>query len=75
MQHAVQRLHHQYYGPFTPRTPPHTHTHRFASATAFMMAALTSADKYHLSIEAGVDAAFMVALAALADELFNDKEG
>lgn len=45
---------------------------RFASAGAFARALMTHADRYFVHIEAGVDAAFIVALAALADEMFND---
>lgn len=47
---------------------------RFASAAAFLAAAVARADKYFLSIEPGVDAAFIVALALLCDELFHDPE-
>lgn len=48
---------------------------KFASMDAFMVASFTGANKYFVHIETGVDAAFMVALAALVDEMFNDKQG
>lgn len=48
---------------------------RFASGTAFMMSVVTDAQKYFLTIEPGVDAAFVTALATLCDEIFNDKSG
>lgn len=38
------------------------------------MSKLTDADKYFLHVEAGFDAAFAAALAALVDELFHDQE-
>lgn len=35
---------------------------------------MTDAQKYLLTIEPGVDAAFVTALATLCDEVYNDKE-
>jgi hypothetical protein len=46
---------------------------KFSSATAFLKSQLTESDKYFVTIEAGVDCAFVVALAILCDELFQDK--
>jgi hypothetical protein len=46
---------------------------KFSSATAFLKSQLTDADKYFVTIEAGVDCAFVVALGILCDELFQDK--
>lgn len=36
---------------------------------------MTDAQKYFLTIEPGVDAAFVTALATLCDEIYNDKDG
>lgn len=47
---------------------------RFASSTAFLMNAMTDAQKYFVHIEPGVDAAFIVALATLCDEIFHDQK-
>ncbi|WIA19859.1 hypothetical protein OEZ85_005762 [Tetradesmus obliquus] len=47
---------------------------RFANSTAFLMSMVTDAQKYFVTIEPGVDAAFVVALATLCDEIYNDKE-
>jgi hypothetical protein len=35
---------------------------------------MTDAQKYFVTVEPGVDAAFVVALATLCDEIYNDKE-
>jgi hypothetical protein len=48
---------------------------RFANSTAFLMSVMTDAQKYFLTIEPGVDAAFVTALATLCDEIYNDKDG
>ncbi|KAF6261719.1 tubby C-terminal-like domain-containing protein [Scenedesmus sp. NREL 46B-D3] len=47
---------------------------RFSSSSAFLMSMMTDAQKYFVTIEPGVDAAFVVGLATLCDEIFNDKE-
>lgn len=61
--------------PYTPASHPTCpNIFRLSSAHAFLMAALSEADKYFLRIEPGVDAAFIVALAALTDEMFNDQQ-
>lgn len=36
---------------------------------------MSDADKYFLTIEPGVDAAFVTALVLLCDEIFNDQKG
>uniref|UniRef100_A0A383VRU5 Tubby C-terminal domain-containing protein n=1 Tax=Tetradesmus obliquus TaxID=3088 RepID=A0A383VRU5_TETOB len=45
-----------------------------ASVNAFLMSQLVGAQKYFVSIEPGVDAAFVVALATLCDEIFHDQQ-
>ncbi|WIA40122.1 hypothetical protein OEZ86_013524 [Tetradesmus obliquus] len=45
-----------------------------ASVNAFFMSQLVGAQKYFVSIEPGVDAAFVVALATLCDEIFHDQQ-
>lgn len=46
---------------------------RFSSVSAFMRSTLADTDTYYLTVEAGTDAAFMVALVTLIDEMFHDK--
>ncbi|KAF8061132.1 LURP-related protein [Scenedesmus sp. PABB004] len=48
---------------------------RFASTTALLMSMVTDANRYFVTIEPGVDGAFIAALATLCDEIFNDREG
>ncbi|KIZ03657.1 hypothetical protein MNEG_4300 [Monoraphidium neglectum] len=47
---------------------------KFSSVTAFLTSAMTAADNYFIHIEPGVDAAFIVAIAVLVDELFHDEK-
>eukprot|EP00878_Enallax_costatus_P044734 GHUV01053465.1.p1 GENE.GHUV01053465.1~~GHUV01053465.1.p1 ORF type:complete len:145 (-),score=36.77 GHUV01053465.1:707-1102(-) len=48
---------------------------KYANSTAFLMSVMTDAQKYLLTIDPGVDAAFVTALATLCDEISNDKQG
>ena len=47
----------------------------FASTTAFLRNQLLDTSTYYLTIEPGVDCAFIAALATLCDEIFNPTSG